>query len=88
MKNEICQACGLKLKESQRATIHRKNYKSCPNCSIENGDEHVYYLDELFGTSEKRGTINNPDGIQSYCTPCRGEEANISPQILCGQVKI
>lgn len=86
MDRSTCRVCGEKLNESQRVVINGMNYKSCPNCSSENGSEHVYYPDELFGFSDKRETEKNSDGIQSHCTPCRGDELNDTPKVFCRQI--
>lgn len=69
----ICNCCKKELSESQRKTVKGVKYKSCPNCSQKNGEYHIFYPDpNSFGTTPLRATKNNPDGIQSHCTPCRG----------------
>ncbi len=76
-----CKHCGKPLNETQ----YHENLKSCPNCSVKNGTEHVFYsYPEAFGTTSLRATSNRPDGPQSYCTACRGgqEQMDFSP-ILC-----
>lgn len=64
-----CKHCGLPLDQAQL----KDNYKSCPCCSKSDGNEHIFYLKDIFGWTEKRITSYNPEGIQSWCTPCRGE---------------
>lgn len=65
----ICRHCGLPLAEAQT----RGDYKSCPQCSQRCG-EHVFYPTIKFGWTERRITDNNPTGIQSWCTRCRGNQ--------------
>jgi len=69
-----CKHCELPLKDSQE----RGGYKSCPKCSRRAG-EHIYYPKSSFGFTEKRVTANHPDGIQSYCEPCRGTSTGPYP---------
>ena len=61
--------------------------KSCPNCSTQNGQEHVFYqYPEAFGSTPKRASSIRPDGPQSHCVACRGGKdiTNFAP-ILCSQ---
>lgn len=71
MENKNCKHCGKPLSES----IYSKDrkYKSCPRCSEQNGNYHVFhqYPDD-FGTTERRSTSIHPEGPQSYCVECRG----------------
>jgi phage FluMu protein Com len=79
-----CIHCGKPLNEAQ----FHGNLKSCPSCSVNNGNEHIYYLyPETFGKTELRATSKRPDGPQSYCTACRGgkEQTEHSP-ILCSNI--
>ena len=63
----VCNCCGEELSKA----ITRGEYKSCPKCS-QIGEEHIFYPLQDFGWTEKRITENNPSGIQSWCTECRG----------------
>jgi hypothetical protein len=65
----LCKHCGLPLENAQE----RGGYKSCPHCS-QNCEEHIFYSKAMFGWTEKRVTSNNPTGIQSWCTRCRGND--------------
>lgn len=77
-----CSFCGKPLNESQR----KKGFKSCPRCSELDGKEHIYFPEEFFGFSEKRITINNPDGIQSHCSAHR-QPSNSNGPIPEGGIK-
>lgn len=66
-----CIHCGKPLKDSQYSDD--KCYKSCPKCSVDDGEEHIFYPMDDFGTTPKRRTSVHPDGPQSYCQECRGE---------------
>ncbi len=66
-----CKICGRPLNVS---VYNNKGQKSCPRCSVRNGNHHVFYNLDEFGFSEKRITENNPQGIQSYCKKCRTEK--------------
>lgn len=69
----LCKHCRKPLNQSQYSAD--KKYKSCPKCSVEGGEEHIYYpYPSSFGTTLLRATHNTPDGAQSYCIPCRGSE--------------
>jgi len=63
-----CKNCGKPLDAAQE----RNGYKSCPHCS-QNSDEHIFYPESYFGWTKKRITLNNPDGIQSWCARCRSK---------------
>lgn len=68
---KICRHCGQPLHESQYAD--GETLKSCPKCSAEDGEEHIFYpYPGRFGQSEKRSSVSTPDGAQSWCTRCRG----------------
>lgn len=87
MINKICSVCGMPLNISQ----WRKNrqYKSCPRCSVINGKEHVYYkYPDNFGITKKRASSTNPDGPQSYCVPCRGDEESSETRYHCSEFDI
>ena len=63
-----CKYCNEQLNESQ----YKGKYKSCPRCSTNEGEEHIFYpYPSAFGTTPKRASSNQPDGPQSYCTNCR-----------------
>ncbi|HHV29571.1 MAG TPA: hypothetical protein GXX73_08250 [Clostridium sp.] len=80
-----CTHCGRPLNESQYR--NNKQYKSCPNCSKKNGQEHVYYeYPSNFGTTLRRASANSPEGAQSYCVPCRSESGIASGGILCSEL--
>ncbi len=86
MNSKCCTVCGKPLNQSQ--WDENKKYKSCPKCSTENGEEHVYYrYPESFGITEKRLSLNHPDGPQSYCVPCRGRGNSTLKKILCSNLK-
>lgn len=81
-----CKVCGNPLNQSQYSSDGE--YKSCPKCSTDNGEEHVYYkYPENFGTTEKRSSSVNPEGPQSYCIPCRGRGTSSTHKLLCSQIK-
>lgn len=80
-----CQHCGKPLNESQYR--NNKQYKSCPKCSRDNGKEHVYYeYPSSFGTTPLRASSSSPEGAQSYCVPCRGQNGIVSNGILCSKL--
>jgi hypothetical protein len=77
----ICKSCNKTLSESQHKK--GKTLKPCPQCSVNNGEYHVYYdYPVAFGTTPKRATQNSPEGAQSYCTSCRGNQEPSSTPIL------
>lgn len=77
-----CACCGMPLDRA----IERQNYKSCPKCSQSAG-KHIFYPKENFGWTAKRITINNPDGIQSWCARCRSNGIGPYPDgIECDEV--
>lgn len=83
----MCSNCTRPLKISQYSKDG--NYKSCPKCSTDNGKEHVFYPVDHFGYTDLRITGNNPNGIQSWCPPCRGKvDSTSSFGLLCSQIKI
>ena len=83
----ICKVCGKELNKAQIENYQGREYKSCPKCSKENGEEHVYYrYIEDFGTTELRVTRNNPMGVQSWCTSCRGKGTSSMEGISCGEI--
>jgi hypothetical protein len=78
-----CKNCGKPLNETQ----YHDDLKSCPNCSVNNGQEHVFYpYPEAYGTTPLRATSKHPDGPQSHCTACRGgNAADGSKSVLCSE---
>lgn len=80
----ICKHCGIDL-DTSKYNVDR-TLKSCPRCSRANGEYHVFHhYPANFGTSDKRSSSFSPEGAQSYCTNCRGDNP---PQIgiLCKDV--
>lgn len=78
----LCKFCHLPLEDAQE----KNGYKSCPHCS-KNCGEHVYYPKSQFGYTEKRITVSNPEGIQSWCVRCRGKEHGpYADGIKCSQL--
>lgn len=68
-----CKHCGKPLNQSQYAQDGA--LKSCPRCSTEDGEEHIFYsYPGAFGQSKKRASVNIPDGAQSWCALCRGDD--------------
>ena len=42
---------------------------------VEDGEEHIFYsYPGAYGQSEKRASASIPDGAQSWCTLCRGDD--------------
>lgn len=67
-----CKHCGKALNQSQYRD--GRNYKSCPHCSQADGKEHIYYpYPADFGTTPLRSTTGSPEGAQSHCQSCRGD---------------
>lgn len=81
-----CKHCGRPLKDSQERTVGTIEYKSCPSCSQANGEEHIFYKRDLFGYTDRRVTRNTPDGVQSYCVPCRGGDTPPQNGIKCSEL--
>ena len=80
-----CISCDKPLNSTQWR--RDKQYKSCPKCSTENGNEHVYYeYPNAFGITEKRKSNKHPEGPQSHCVVCRGRGIPPNNQILCRQL--
>lgn len=81
----MCNYCSKPLNQSQYN--EERNMKSCPNCSTNNGDEHVFYEYPLaFGNTPTRETVTNPDGPQSYCIACRGNQPVVLTPTLCSNI--
>jgi len=82
----LCTVCGKELNRAQYSSDEK--LKSCPNCSTNNGEQHVYYsYPEEFGTTDNRSTPVHPEGPQSYCNDCRAEnDADESKAIYCRDV--
>ena len=71
--SSVCKHCGRPLNESQYA--QEMALKSCPKCSVEDGEEHIFYsYPQNFGKSVKRVSAKIPDGAQSLCSLCRVED--------------
>ena len=81
-----CKTCSRPLEIAQYSEDGK--YKSCPKCSTNNGQEHIFYPSNEFGYTDHRVTINNPRGIQSWCPPCRGRGLLIYNGINCNLLKI
>ena len=84
----LCKYCKKQLNESQYSTDGR--FKSCPRCSVLNGEEHVYFpYPSNFGTTEKRESAEHPEGPQSYCVSHRSNPHNPIQNggILCNKIK-
>ncbi|MCH1923369.1 hypothetical protein L9G74_03360 [Shewanella sp. C32] len=85
----ICKICGKPLKQAQWK--NNNTLKSCPHCSLENGEQHVYYAyPDRFGETPKRATPKHPEGPQSHCTECRPKHPAPSPHegaIYCEELK-
>ena len=78
----LCTVCKQPLSEAQFNAD--RTMKSCPSCSQRNGKKHVFYpCPENFGTTTHRITPNNPDGLQSHCTECRGGSMAVQGGTLC-----
>jgi hypothetical protein len=79
-----CAHCHKPLNNGQYSKDRK--LKSCPQCSVEDGTQHVFYpCPDGFGRSEERVTDGNPDGDQSYCYKCRGREMSEKP-VSCAAV--
>ncbi len=88
MRSGKCGSCGRPLKESQWITIDAERYKSCPKCSVDNENVHVFFpYPEYFGTTPKRVSRPNPDGPQSYCVACRSGSVPTTTGILCNDIE-
>lgn len=73
---EKCKHCEQPISESQYKKD--KQYKSCPGCSFEDGQEHIYYLyPDEFGITPLRSSQKSPEGAQSYCRSCRANNPPI-----------
>lgn len=83
----LCRNCGKPLNESQYSRDGR--YKSCPRCSVLNGEEYVYFpYPSEFGTTVKRESAKHPDGPQSHCTNHRANPDNPvqAGGVLCSEL--
>ena len=83
---KTCRHCGLPL----GASVHRGDYKSCPNCSQSDGEEHIFYpYPSEFGKSSKRISSEKPDGDQSWCRRCRPKrQSGLYPDgIRCSELE-
>lgn len=78
-----CPSCGQPLNRSQYSADH--TLKSCPKCSARRGVHVFFEYPAAFGTTDARVNDTTPDGVQSYCAPCRAEE-DPPKGVLCAQV--
>ena len=79
-----CSHCGIDLSIS----VYRggKTMKSCPRCSQANGQYHVFHpYPSHFGVTDKRSSSSSPEGAQSYCTNCRGDNPPLTG-IVCRDI--
>lgn len=75
-----CGNCGVPLNKGIPRIKNGTEYKSCPKCSVTHGMQHVYFSTPgEFGTTKKRISNKNPDGVQSYCESCRPPEEKDKP---------
>ncbi len=83
-----CDFCGNPLTEAQYLLFNDNVYKSCPDCSKQNGEHIHYFCPDFFGTTPKRVTVNNPMGLQSHCVKCRASKKGPHNEALpCSKVK-
>ena len=83
---QLCRVCQKLLNKSQFKSNRR--WKSCPKCSTENGDVHIYFeYPKYFGQTNARVNQNNFDGAQSYCKKCRGNLIGHFPSQNCDSFK-
>ncbi|NLG14682.1 MAG: hypothetical protein GX561_10855 [Lentisphaerae bacterium] len=75
-----CGFCGNPLYEAQYLVVGDIVYKSCPKCSRDNGEQHIYYdCPKTFGITSGRENRKNPMGLQSYCAKCRSGSSRQGP---------
>jgi Protein of unknown function (DUF3553) len=84
-RNAPCSVCQVALNRSRRT--RDGNWKSCPECSVRDGMEHVFWpYPESFGVSQARISGEDAEGAQSHCAGCRSRGANYgSDRRSCGQ---
>ena len=80
-RDDPCPHCDEPLNDSQ----DEQGWKSCPECSVDNG-EHVFRPLSDFGHTETRGTGHEPDGVQSWCSSCRGRGEGSGRQKDCSDM--
>lgn len=78
-----CPACNRPLNRSQYSSDHA--LKSCPKCSASAGVHVFFEHPAAFGTTDARVNDSTPDGVQSYCAPCRAGE-DPPKGVPCSQV--
>ncbi len=79
-----CQNCHQPLSASQWSKS--ETWKSCPNCSQDDGAQHVFHVfPSDFGQTDARSSSPHPEGPQSYCNECRGRGA-VSLTKACADV--
>ena len=77
-----CAHCDRPLHRAQ--WTDDEGWKSCPRCSQHHGREHVFRrFPDAFGTTPTRATLRRPNGPQSQCTECRGNQA---PDLASGRL--
>lgn len=82
-----CEHCGERLNRSVYSPDNR--LKSCPRCSKTNGKYHVFHpYPGDFGVTEKRSSGNSPEGAQSYCTTCRGDNTPRTGKLCINVIRI
>jgi hypothetical protein len=81
----VCQNCDQPLNEAQWTVDER--LKSCPKCSADNGQQHVFLeYPTDFGKTKPRQSTPHPDGPQSWCEGCR-RRGEVGGKLLCQTVK-
>ena len=85
VRNAPCNVCGIALNRSRRSKDG--HWKSCPECSVRNGMEHVFWpYPDSFGESQARVSGEDAAGAQSHCAGSRSRGANYgSDRRSCGQ---
>jgi len=77
-----CTNCSRILRRSIKSKDGR--WKSCPNCSGNQGSEHVFRrMPEDFGESEARAVSGVEGGDQSWCYACRSGASTVNGARLC-----
>lgn len=78
--DKICNACGKQLKRVVYAD--KRHWKSCPKCSVRNGDFHTFYeYPRAFESAEAKAA---PAVAQSSCAVCRNDAVVEDGGRLCG----
>jgi hypothetical protein len=75
-----CKACYKPLENAVYA--EKRNWKSCPQCSAQNGEFHVFYeYPRAFATTETKSAAKGAKGL---CNACRDGERALTEARLCG----